>query len=146
MKKRRLALLLLPVLLLAGILWLAFARPTVRVEKTIRTDGGACWNVVAVARSFRAFQTSPGSRSVEKWEDGEWKPCGFVPGEIGEMIQFHMISLNIPGQKAVISKDIGSVYDLSSPGRYRVSVDIYPDGGEAFIIFREFTVRASDTN
>ena len=141
MKKQKLILVILSALLLCAVIFLLLARPAVRVVQ--ETDGGkaAKWNVTVTALSFRRYHASSAC-TVEKEENGAWKACAVNPGMEDVKTGLYLILLDRPGKTAAVFSDLGRVWDLSAPGRYRVTVSLSRD--ERFTdpieIKREFSV------
>ena len=141
MKKPKIILLVVSVLLLGAVLFLLLARPAVRVVQ--ETDGSkeAKWNVKVTALSFRRYHASPVC-AVEKQENGAWKACAVNPGMEDVKTGLYLILLDRPGKSAAVFSDLSRVWDLSAPGRYRVTVSLSRD--EEFTdpieIKREFSV------
>ena len=142
MKKHKILIAVIALILLCAVLFLTLARPAVRVVQVADGNGGAKWDVTVTALSFRQYYASSVC-SVERLENGTWKACTVNPGMENVKTGMYLISLNCPGKKKTVISDLGFLYDLSAPGRYRVTVSLSRE--ESFIdpiqISREFLVR-----
>ncbi len=139
MKKSVKLLLCLAPVVIAVVLFLALAKPLVRVVKEEDEKGNVKWNVMVTALSFRLYHATD-VVVVEKFENGEWTEC---PVKNVVHSRLSLMPLNYPGKTYTVFWDIGTFFDISAPGRYRVTVTLGRDDKmtDTFTLTREFRVK-----
>ena len=139
MKKPIKLWLIIATVVIAVVLFLALAGPVVRVVQEAGEKGKVQWNVKVTALSFHLYNASQ-RVAVEKLENGEWQDCSVIKNYNSSL---SLMPLNYPGKTYTVFWDIGSFFDISIPGRYRVTVTLGRDDKmtDTFTLTREFRVK-----